>query len=149
MNLKRHLPEKILRLSIENTQDKFGSLLRTFFTALIAPASIIYCSSRRETEEVNQLLNSRRDQSDLFSRRIYLPNKSKTDCSPGSKNNILVMVATNAFGMGIDKGNVGLVVHLTIPASLEHLLSRNWPSGSKRRQTLKPLPISVLEMNNA
>ena len=40
-------------------------------------------------------------------------------------NKVRVMVATNAFGMGIDKPDVGLVVHLDLPNSLEAYWKRH------------------------
>jgi len=114
---KTSFARKNIAISIENTQDKFGSLLRTFQNN--NASSIIYCSSRRETEEVNQLLNSSGIKATYFHGGLSAQQKQDRLLA-WQEENIQIIVATNAFGMGIDKGNVGLVVHLTIPASLEH-----------------------------
>ena len=106
-----------IALTFENTQDKYGSILRTFHG--IKTPAIIYCSSRRETEEVNQLLNTNGIKATYFHGGLTAQQKQDR-LFAWQQEQKLVMVATNAFGMGIDKGNIGLVVHLTIPASLEH-----------------------------
>ncbi len=79
---------------------------------------IIYCFSRKDTEDIvkNLRLNN-------FSARAYhagLSNKErKTVQDLFIKDKVDIIVATIAFGMGIDKSDVRLVVHYTYPKSLE------------------------------
>lgn len=79
---------------------------------------IIYCFSRKETEELvkNLQLNN-------FSARAYhagLDNKERKIAQDlFIKDKINIIVATIAFGMGIDKSDVRLVVHYTYPKTLE------------------------------
>ena len=82
-------------------------------------SGIVYCSSRRAVEEVCELL---RDEGLLATRyHAGLPAAEREH----NQEDFLydrsrVMVATNAFGMGIDKSNVSYVVHYNLPLSLEN-----------------------------
>ncbi|KKQ59402.1 MAG: hypothetical protein US81_C0040G0005 [Parcubacteria group bacterium GW2011_GWE2_38_18] len=79
---------------------------------------IIYCFSRKETEELvgNLKLNN-------FSARAYHaglePGERKLTQELFIKDKVNIIVATIAFGMGIDKPDVRLVVHYTFPKTLE------------------------------
>lgn len=81
-------------------------------------SSIIYVRSRKQTIEVSSYLERKG-----FSCTYYhggLTNKEKEEHFNLWKNNQkLVMVATNAFGMGIDKPDVKTVIHINLPESIE------------------------------
>ena len=114
---KASFERKNIALHIEHTADKIGSLLRILKAK--ATPSIVYCSSRRETEEISQRLIQLGLPANHFHGGITGHQKQdRLEQWQSGKNQI--MVATNAFGMGIDKTDVGLVVHLNLPSSLEH-----------------------------
>lgn len=79
---------------------------------------IVYCATRRTVEEVEALLNEK----GIAATRYHagLPDderrRNQEDFVYDRKR---VMVATNAFGMGIDKSNVSLVIHYNMPKNLE------------------------------
>ena len=79
---------------------------------------IVYCSTRRAVEEVDELLRGK----GIASTRYHagLPEEERRqnqeDFIYDRKS---VMVATNAFGMGIDKSNVSFVIHYNMPKNLE------------------------------
>lgn len=79
---------------------------------------IVYCSTRRAVEEVDELLRDK----GIASTRYHagLPEgerrRNQEDFIYDRKS---VMVATNAFGMGIDKSNVSFVIHYNMPKNLE------------------------------
>ena len=82
-------------------------------------SGIVYCSSRRSVEEVCELL---RDEG-LPATRYHagLPaEERRRNQEDFLFDRSRVMVATNAFGMGIDKSNVSYVVHYNLPLSLEN-----------------------------
>ena len=82
-------------------------------------SGIIYCSSRRAVEEVCEML---RDEGLAATR--YHAGLSAGERERNQDDFLYdrerVMVATNAFGMGIDKSNVSYVVHYNLPLSLEN-----------------------------
>ena len=82
-------------------------------------SGIVYCSSRRAVEEVCELL---RDEG-LLATRYHAgltPEERDRNQDDFLYDRSRVMVATNAFGMGIDKSNVSYVVHYNLPLSLEN-----------------------------
>jgi len=94
--------------------------LRKLFTIAkkIQGTGIVYVRNRRETQEVARQLNAHGIRADFY--HAGLPALIRSERQEAWKNNqIRVIVATNAFGMGIDKPDVRFVVHLDLPESLE------------------------------
>ena len=81
-------------------------------------AGIIYCLSRRRVEQVADHL--RREGIAAAAYHAGLPSAVRTEVQDAFQRDELdVVVATVAFGMGIDKSNVRFVVHLDMPRSIE------------------------------
>jgi len=81
-------------------------------------SSIVYCSTRKEVKSVCQhLINKGIDASFYHGGLDYTNRKERQQ--KWMKSDSSVIVCTNAFGMGIDKGNVSLVLHYSIPETLE------------------------------
>ena len=79
---------------------------------------IVYCSTRKKVDEVYQKLLD----SDLPAARYHAgmpPEERQRSQERFLYDQVRVMVATNAFGMGIDKSNVSFVVHYNMPLDLE------------------------------
>ena len=81
-------------------------------------SGIVYCSTRKEVEGVCDFLQERR-----FSATRYHAGLSDGERQRNQEDFLFdrqtVMVATNAFGMGIDKSNVSYVIHYNMPQSME------------------------------
>ena len=81
-------------------------------------SGIVYCNARKTVESVAQKLNA-----DGFSAVRYhagLPEEERRRAQEDFQfDRAQVMAATNAFGMGIDKSNVGYVIHYNMPRSIE------------------------------
>ena len=90
--------------------------------------AIIYCATRRRTERVAEFLRAKDVRADFFHAGL-LPEKKKEVQRRFIEGDLRVIVATNAFGMGIDKPNVRLVVHADIPGSLENYLQEAGRAG--------------------
>ena len=81
-------------------------------------SSIIYCSSRKETESLAAQL--RKDGFDAHPYHAGLDNETRRQTQEDFiRDRVSIIVATIAFGMGIDKPNIRLLVHYDLPKSLE------------------------------
>ena len=106
-----------LRFEVRCPESKRAELL-TLLALRKGQSGIVYCSTRKEVERICELLESK-----LFAATRYhagLPDRERQQ----NQEDFLfdrktVMVATNAFGMGIDKSNVSYVIHYNMPQSLE------------------------------
>ncbi|NJB70181.1 ATP-dependent DNA helicase RecQ [Saonia flava] len=81
-------------------------------------SSIVYVRSRRLAEEISTYLNQHNNKASFFHGGMTKKEKEKT-LHNWLENKTKVMVATNAFGMGIDKSDVEMVIHYQIPDSIE------------------------------
>ena len=90
--------------------------------------AIVYCATRSHTEELAEFLQAKGMKADHF--HAGLPPETKKSVQENFINGGLrAIVATNAFGMGIDKPDVRLVVHADIPGSLENYLQEAGRAG--------------------
>ena len=102
--------------SIRYSEDK--SAMMRHILGRVAGAAIIYCRNRQQTQIVAEELQAEGISATYYHAGLtYLEREMRQ--SRWMRGEIRVMVATNAFGMGIDKPNVRLVIHLTMPTSLE------------------------------
>jgi ATP-dependent DNA helicase RecQ len=79
---------------------------------------IIYCFSRKDTEDIAQKLNQRGYSAGTYHAGLTT-DKRRDNQERFIKDEIHIMVATIAFGMGIDKPDVRLVIHHSLPKSVE------------------------------
>lgn len=102
----------IVRKSDTRVYDVLHVLSRTQGSA------IVYVRSRKKTKEISDYLTNAGVSSTFY--HAGLDNQTKTDRQNQWKTGgVRVMVATNAFGMGIDKPDVRVVIHAGLPPSLE------------------------------
>ena len=101
---------------VDNVEDKKSRLIKLLNK--IKSSVIIYVGSRKAAKEITHFLVENK-----FSANFYhggLSAKIRDDRQESwTKNQTRIMVATNAFGMGIDKADVKLVVHLELPSTIE------------------------------
>lgn len=102
----------LVRKSDMKIHDVLHILMRT------SGSAIVYVRSRKKTKEIAEYLSNSGISSTYY--HAGLDNTLKTERQNDWKNgNVRVMVATNAFGMGIDKADVRVVIHFDLPPSLE------------------------------
>ena len=98
---------------LENKEQKLLEILKN-----VKGSAIVYVKSRKATQKVSDFLTREKISADYY--HAGLTTKIRTDKQDNWINNrSRVMVSTNAFGMGIDKPDVRVVVHLDLPESLE------------------------------
>ena len=93
-----------------------------------AGGAIVYCATRRKTEEVAEYLQMNDVAADFFHAGLK-PETKKTVQQRFIGGDLRVIAATNAFGMGIDKPDVRLVIHADIPGSLENYFQEAGRAG--------------------
>lgn len=109
--------------------------------------SIIYCSTRKETRRIHLLLSEYGITSHYFhAGQDVLERASKQ--KQWQLNHVRVMVATNAFGMGIDKNDVRLVIHNHLPFSLEAYFQEAGRAGRDRKLAYSILLYNDLDIDN-
>ena len=81
-------------------------------------AGIVYCSTTRQVDETTRLLQSRGIRAAAYHAKLD-PDARRQNQDDFLYDRIQIMVATNAFGMGIDKPNVRFVIHYNMPKDLE------------------------------
>ncbi len=82
-------------------------------------AGIIYASTRKNCEQVVELLKDQIDRPIAFYHAGLMPDERRKVQDEFMTGKIPIVVATNAFGMGIDKSDLRFVVHYNLPGSIE------------------------------
>lgn len=107
---------KNLAYIVRHTEDKDGEMLHIL--QRVNGSSIVYTRNRRKTKEIAQLLNRNHITATFYHAGLSDDTKDLRQ-KAWLKGEYRVMVATNAFGMGIDKPDVRLVIHADVPDSPE------------------------------
>ena len=94
----------------------------------VGGSSIVYVRSRKKTREIAEYLNNTGIRASFYHAGLDSSLKEERQ-SQWKDDSIRVMVATNAFGMGIDKADVRIVIHYDMPPSLEEYYQEAGRSG--------------------
>jgi ATP-dependent DNA helicase RecQ len=107
---------KNLSYVVFDLEDKYKKLVDIIRN--VKGSGLVYVRNRRETAEVSFFLKRNQISADYYHAGLERSERSRKQ-EDWKGNRTRVMVATNAFGMGIDKPDVRFVVHLDLPESLE------------------------------
>ena len=89
---------------------------------------LIYCGTRKVTEQLSADLEKKFDHIGFYHAGIGIAERTKTQESY-AKSELRILVATNAFGMGIDQPDVRLVIHYQMPANIDSLYQEMGRAG--------------------
>ncbi len=103
--------------TVEPKNNGMGQLL-DFIKTWENESGIIYCLSRKSTQEVAKKLQANGIRAEAFHAGMTTEDKHQI-YSDFMQDNIQIVVATIAFGMGIDKSDVRFVVHWNLPKNIE------------------------------
>ena len=101
---------------VRQAEDKEAEMVHILQS--IPKTAIVYCRSRKRTKEIAQLLMQYGISATWYHAGLEPAVKDQRQ-SEWQHDKVRVIVATNAFGMGIDKADVCVVIHMDCPSSLE------------------------------
>jgi ATP-dependent DNA helicase RecQ len=139
--LKMSFRRENLNYLVRSVENKAGYLLDTL--GKVQGSGVVYVRSRKATREITDELRKYKISADFYHAGLSTHVRSlKQDQWIGGKTRIIV--ATNAFGMGIDKANVRFVIHWDAPDSLEAYFQEAGRAGRDGKKAA-----AVLLFNNA
>ena len=124
---------------VRNDFDKERRLISVLTNT--AGSAIVYVRSRRRTREIADMLVRNGISADYYHAGLDATEKNEKQNS-WKTDGVRVMVATNAFGMGIDKPDVRTVVHYDIPSSLEEYYQEAGRPGRDGKESFAVLLVS-------
>lgn len=136
-SLRKNIAYRILKVN-----DKLGRLER-IIRKINAPI-IIYVSTRKKTKDISNYLNAIGFKATYYNGGLTSKQK-QTSFRDWFSEKKAIMVATNAFGMGIDKSNVRAVIHLDLPSSIENYTQE---AGRAGRDLKKAYSITLVNEND-
>ena len=120
---------------IPTSGEKKFSDIHQVLTSYLPPdapgGAIVYCATRRQSEEVAEFLQVKEVAAEYYHAGLQ-PETKKEVQRRFIDGDLRAIAATNAFGMGIDKPDVRLVIHGDIPGSLENYLQEAGRAGRDR-----------------
>jgi ATP-dependent DNA helicase RecQ len=114
--LQKSFERKNLVYYVINTEDKVKQLFKLI--TKVEGSAVIYVRNRRKTQEYALLMQKYDISADFYHAGLDAKTRAEKQ-SAWQKGTLRIMVCTNAFGMGIDKADVRLVIHLDLPDSPE------------------------------
>ena len=116
---------------VRETEDKINTLLHIIDK--IPGTAIVYVRSRKRTKEISDALRLSGISADFFHAGLNRDIKTQKQ-NAWKSGECRIIVSTNAFGMGIDKADVRLVVHIDMPSSLEEYYQEAGRGGRDEKQ---------------
>jgi len=138
--LKKSFLRENLIYKVRQEEDKSGYLLRTILKA--KGSGLIYTRSRKKTKEIAELLITNNVKADYYHAGLSSETRHQRQ-EDWINDKTRVIVATNAFGMGIDKPDVRFVIHADAPDSVEAYFQEAGRAGRDGKRS-----VAVLLYNN-
>ncbi|MGI6719038.1 MAG: RecQ family ATP-dependent DNA helicase [Bacteroidales bacterium] len=108
---------------------------------------IVYINSRQKTEEIAKILQQNKISADYYHAGLNNNERQKKQ-DLWKRDVIKVIVATSAFGMGIDKSNVRFVIHIEIPQNLESYFQEAGRAGRDGEESFSVVLYDKTDIDN-
>ncbi|MBD8390334.1 ATP-dependent DNA helicase RecQ [Dysgonomonas sp. BGC7] len=139
---RKSFERKNLSYIVRTTENKPEELIKLL--RKVKGTAIVYVRSRQRTKEISDLLVQNGLSSDFYHAGLSSADKIKKQ-NAWKCNDVRIIVCTNAFGMGIDKPDVRLVVHTDLPNSIEEYFQE---AGRGGRDEKKSYAVILYEKND-
>jgi len=139
--VQKSFERKNLAYIVRNVEDKLGELIK--IVKAINACTVVFVRNRKKTKEYCEWLIQNGISAHYYHAGLTHQSKDKKQ-KEWMNDSVQVMVCTNAFGMGIDKPNVRLVVHMDAPDSLEAYFQEAGRAGRDEKKAY-----AVMLWNNA
>ncbi|MEO5892663.1 MAG: ATP-dependent DNA helicase RecQ [Ferruginibacter sp.] len=134
-----------LSYSVFNTGSKQNKLLEILNN--VRGSAIVYCKSRKHTKDIAELLKLNKINADYYHAGLSNDERNKRQ-ENWINNTTRVIACTNAFGMGIDKPDVRVVVHYGVPDCLENYYQEAGRAGRDGKRAYAVLLYNDREIND-
>jgi ATP-dependent DNA helicase RecQ len=134
-----------LSLVVRKTENKERKLLEIL--KKVPGVAIVYVRSRKATVDVAKFLIKQGIKATFYHAGLSHADRSSRQ-SEWLQNNSRVMVATNAFGMGIDKADVRVVIHIDLPENLESYYQEAGRAGRDEKKAYATIIYHTVDVEN-
>ncbi|NBC83640.1 MAG: RecQ family ATP-dependent DNA helicase [Bacteroidetes bacterium] len=139
---RKSFERKNLTYYVRESENKINDLIK--LCKNMSGTGIIYARNRKKTSELAKLLRQHELKADYYHAGLDHETRSEKQ-EKWRTNRIRIMVATNAFGMGIDKPDVRFVIHIDLPDSLEEYFQE---AGRAGRDEKKSFAVLLFDKND-
>lgn len=143
--LRGEMNRSNLSLAVVSAENKLQKLLQS--CERLSGSGVIYASTRRRTKQVAEFLRSHGQSAYFYHAGLSIEQKDQLQ-DEWKRGKIRIIVATNAFGMGIDKSDVRFVLHADIPETPEAYLQEAGRAGRDGQQSWAVLFYSEQDIVN-
>ncbi|MFT6166036.1 MAG: ATP-dependent DNA helicase RecQ [Vicingaceae bacterium] len=137
------IQKSFLRKNLAYVVRKTENIITTMFKVIdgIGGSGIIYTTTRKRTKEIANVLLQHDLKADYYHAGLS-SDERQTRQRNWISNKTQIIVATNAFGMGIDKADVRFVIHVDLPSSLEAYFQEAGRAGRDEKKAFAVLLVS-------
>ena len=141
--IKSSFKKEKMSYVVNKVEDKNSRLLKLLNK--IKSSVIIYVGTRKRAEDLTTFLNNHSFSANYYHAGLSYEARNLRQES-WSKNQTRIMIATNSFGMGIDKSDVKLVVHMDLPSTIEAYFQEAGRAGRNGKTAYAFLLVNNLDI---
>lgn len=144
--LKKSFARKNLSYVVRHTNKKADEIVHIL--TKVPGSAIVYVRNRQRTKELAEYLIEQGLSADYYHAGLS-PAERTTKQNAWKSDNVRIMVCTNAFGMGIDKPDVRMVIHHDLPDTIEAYFQEAGRAGRDEKQAFAVLLYDVSDKTKA
>ena len=123
-------------------------MMKAYLTNSKGP-TIVYCATRKETERLYTLVRDSQDGGCLVYNGGMTANERESNQNLFMSNQVRIMFATNAFGLGVNKPDIRCIIHRDLPGSVEAITQEQGRAGRDGQEAHCILFVDSKSLNTA